>query len=394
MSPSTSNQDMITNPSSGGSTQRNTVDSSDAKRTAPSASANNETGFSITSIYLRSILIHPIGLLLASILNEVPLSEKIYAIWTGLSRDKLKYNSSSTGSDVRDTILSSALAEWKTRKEKDLTAGIKKKIDIEINEKTLDGYGTVKDEALLTIENEKGIGDSRQGQVDFVISKKCGDEKESKRSVVMIIEFGIPSNIWWQKMSQVLTYVKLLMQKQGKSYIIDQPLLLTVVTMKRPDPNKTSNEEPVARFGVFLCIPKGVDDCRLALLWRKDTSNVNEASKQFGKILYAAQRCAYLRENGRTSYKYLGPNCCRIGDYVSIWLCKNKRIDYGTREFNFFYLTNHCVIFTLYSLCSTICHVALLSCTEATTVDYDQRNDVRTFMKQKILTCLVTVTKS
>ena len=92
-------------------------------------------------------------------------------------------------------------------------------------------------------------------------------------------------------------------------------------------------EQLDVRFGVFLCTPRhsGDDDdneYRVALLWRKDTSTVEDASKQFGKILHAAQLCADWREqfdekfmkpnNGKKAlYEYLGPHCCRIGTSVS-----------------------------------------------------------------------------
>jgi hypothetical protein len=320
MSSSTSNQHIINSNS-----ENKKRKSSDARRTPPSSAANNAIGFRDTSEFLRSILMHPIGILLASLLNQVSLSEKIYELWTNLSvvKDTLIYSSC----NVRDNLLSYAMAKWDQTSEKDLTNKIEEIIKDEIEKKVLDGYGTVEDEDLLTIEKEKEVGSDREGKVDFVISKKCSDANQSKRSVVMIIEFGISSDIWWQKMSQILTYFKLVNQEEGKKYVVDHPVLLTVITMKKPDSNDSSNVNPVARFGVFLCIPKSENDCRLALLWRADTFTDIDASKQFGKILYAAQSCVKLTEHlastimkpgsNETSYEYLGPNCCRIGYYVS-----------------------------------------------------------------------------
>ena len=76
------------------------------------------------------------------------------------------------------------------------------------------------------------------------------------------------------------------------------------------------------RSAVYLCIPRDTDDCRIALLWRQDTTCLKDASVQFGKILYAVTVCAELRERlaGMENYKYryLGPNCCKIGNLVSI----------------------------------------------------------------------------
>ena len=237
---------------------------------------------------------------------------------------------------VRDAILASAMSEWDQKGEVDLTKKIMDKIENQIRSQTLDGFGATS----LKIEAEKnirGIGGTGKvtGKLDFLISKKCNDSganesNESKKSVVMIVEFGMDHGKWWQKLSQALTYVDLLRAGDDVNYIIDQPMLLTVVTMKQScsDAKDTSDANPVAQFGMFLLIPK--DDgkeYRLALLWRVDALDVDDASKQFGKTLYAAQLCVEWRKNlesnvmnsnAEPSYQYLGPNCCRIGRSVSI----------------------------------------------------------------------------
>ena len=78
-----------------------------------------------------------------------------------------------------------------------------------------------------------------------------------------------------------------------------------------------------ARFGVFLCIPKNKNEFRIALLWRHETTTLQDASIQFGRILYAIQLCSYLRESNdldkkKINYTYLGPNCCKIGKLVRL----------------------------------------------------------------------------
>jgi hypothetical protein len=75
------------------------------------------------------------------------------------------------------------------------------------------------------------------------------------------------------------------------------------------------------RFGVFLCIPDENDKFRLALLWRKETVTLRDASMEFGKILYAIPLTAYLHNYCNVNvdtirYQCLGPNSCRIGDLV------------------------------------------------------------------------------
>ena len=156
----------------------------------------------------------------------------------------------------------------------------------------------------------------------------------------------------WKKQHQILKYVNLLRANSDPNYKIDQPVLLSVITINKKsqinnnrikiwakgdglsDRSKiatfNSNLEKTkkkgamekikfeARFGVFLCIPKGDNKFCIALLWRHNTKTLKDASTQFGKILYAVQLCSHMSLNGHASldYTYLGPNCCKIGNSV------------------------------------------------------------------------------
>ena len=290
---------------------------------------------------------------------------------------------------VRDSILASAVSEWKTEAEQgakegetQLTKKIMEGIQSCMNDNTLHGYNVTNKKALM-IEAEKDIKGTRtiedegKGRMDFVVLKKYVNLTK-KRSVVMIVEFGMGHMIWWQKMSQILKYVNILCEAtdQDNDVTFDQPILLTIVTVYKNPKNKNKNkistineeeEETVSddvtniktqdvhetdtdttsgtgtkfdqklefRYGVFLCMRR-VDGrvgnkYRIALLWRKDTFSMTDASIQFGKILDAAQVCASLRgrvaaklikpNNGKEAlYQYLGPNCCRIGELVSQYI--------------------------------------------------------------------------
>jgi hypothetical protein len=209
-------------------------------------------------------------------------------------------------------------------------------------------------------------------------------DPKTKRSAVMIVEFGIDHTVWWTNTHQILRYVTKLCEDADKHITLDQPILLAIITVNKPEttskyssttgstmnefgitfcdstatniidrdtrqigPITEDNQEtndntnisnsgakvPLVRFGVFLCIPRhssGDNTYRIALLWRTETSDMKHASIQFGKLLYAAQFCALLREqldekfmksctgSSETAlYQYLGPNCCRIGQSVS-----------------------------------------------------------------------------
>ena len=67
MSSSANDPDVLVSNSSGS-----------ASNTSHSDSYKNDDGFNIINDSLRSILIHPIGLLLTSLLNEVSLSKTLY----------------------------------------------------------------------------------------------------------------------------------------------------------------------------------------------------------------------------------------------------------------------------------------------------------------------------
>ncbi len=263
----------------------------------PSATAS--VGFRQTNQALRSLLMHPLGIGLASLLNEKELPSSAVPI----DQKRLVYNTCTQ----RDGIFKAAVTNWNGERETDLTKQIMAQINV----------SKIRNDNVLNIEAERGI-DGGKGRPDFIISKENG---QNPKSIVMMIEFGIGHQWWWLKQHQILLYVKILLkQEENKihAYAFDQPILLTIITVNKRN-NQTEGGDVDVRYGMFLCTRKNDDDFRLALLWRKRSTSLKDASKQFGKILYAANVCAMLREDRalRKSYEYLGPNCCKFGDLVS-----------------------------------------------------------------------------
>ena len=358
--------------------------SNNTKGSSPS-NGNTDHGFDVANWNLRSPLIHPMGVLMASLLNDAASCSSEFQLpkeFTGcvdIYPEELIYQPF----EVRDSIFASAVSNWNTDLERNLTENIMEEIQSRMDNDKLIGYESI-DEISLMVEAEKHIistSSNVRGKLDFVMTKK--NVNETKRSVVMIVEFNIGHGIWWQKMDQMLKYVKKLCEATEDDNDIafnqNQPILLTIVTVNKrekkskcstipedtdihsdvaankidntdiqfidrkvaatPDVHGTntnsledgaSGEAPLeVRFGVFLCVRRPGVEYRIALLWRKETLDVNDASIQFGKILYAAELCAFLREQfaatfmepieGKEAlYQYLGPNCCRIGESVSI----------------------------------------------------------------------------
>jgi hypothetical protein len=175
-----------------------------------------------------------------------------------------------------------------------------------------------KNESRIIVEKEKCIGDSKE-RVDLIFSERCDiDDNDTSKPVVSIMEFGIGNEHWWKKVDQILKYAILIekknddCKKNGK-YYFNQPIVLSIITIDKIEEKGTIN----SRIGVFLCTRKSSDGCRIALIWRKKISNLNEVTKEFVKICASLQFLASSRQSEMKDHDYLGPNCCKIGSKVS-----------------------------------------------------------------------------
>jgi hypothetical protein len=92
-----------------------------------------------------------------------------------------------------------------------------------------------------------------------------------------------------------------------------------------------------AHLGVFLCVPatgssSTCTDFRMALIWRDVFHTLPDASKGMGMTLRAASALAGIVADPESvdyaSFRYLGPNCCRMNDKVRT----NRRTHQSKRE--------------------------------------------------------------
>ena len=344
-------------------------------------------GFATFHAKLRSILMHPMGMLLTTLLNDVAPpnipSEEFWRVANGVMNDP-NFLTYTAGTCDRDDVLAAAILKWDGKPETGLTTIIKRYVEALSNTGRIDGYGGKSGSSLL-FQAEKGTirktntsndvvpSDAQYGLMDFVISEvenDSGTSKDLKRKppIVAIFEIGINHDAWWVKTDQILEYVNSIRstkKTEDCKFSFDQPILLTVITIHKKqhanDAKKMkSSVLPVAnqsissddnltvadydvykkqfselkgsdngvasvQCGVFLCIPKGDTDYRIALLWRTKTDSLEVASTQFGKLLFAAKICTQLRKSfsqaeNLCDYRYLGPNCCKIGMSVSIYV--------------------------------------------------------------------------
>ncbi len=174
---------------------------------------NNRVGFHNTNVKLRSILMHPMGLLLTTLLNDVaPLPKRVgQNFWSVVNGDEndATFLTYQYGSKDRDCILAAAILKWCGTNETELTATIKLYMRALSNKGRMEGYGD-NAENSLTFDGEKYVtNEATSGRMDFVISEK-NDPKQKKPSIVAIVEVGVHHDKWWEKTDQVLQYVELI----------------------------------------------------------------------------------------------------------------------------------------------------------------------------------------
>lgn len=336
---------------------------------------DNKMGFHAFLSKFCSILIHPIGMMLTTLLNNVPPPVMPVEFWCGFDKEKLLLKDDDNISD-RDQIFAAAVMRWNGKKAISLLSTIHSYIDALCSEGKLEGYGSVDMELLVAQKVHFNTSDTTRSFL--VISKASRDHmNDLKHSVVAIIDFSMNHDKWWSRHHYLLLYVSSLRATNDDKckFIFDQPILLTIITVskctgdtdtdakilpstisentkidnahtKNSDNNVISkgdkkkkatlgefykqNEKLIelglgrnkirARCGVFLCTPEGSKNYRIALLWRNEATCLRTASVQFGRVIYCTTMCAHLREQFEDMmfYDYLGPNCHRIGNLVSI----------------------------------------------------------------------------
>ncbi len=236
-----------------------------------STSVTQTNGFNAVDEKLRSILMHPMGMLLTALLNDVaPPNIDSDDFWSVAKTSNT--NADFPTYDAADTldqnfVLADAITKWNGQKEKDLTDTIYSYVDALSASDRIDGYGGQGENSLQfeeqkeTKSKSKGaasdeeVGDeNRLGTMDFVISEADHKDK-SKAQVVAIYEVGIYHTSWWAKTEQILRYVQSIRNSEddGCKYRVDQPILLNVVTISKnskDESNKTKNsnaEQTVTR---------------------------------------------------------------------------------------------------------------------------------------------------
>ena len=259
MSSSTNVASASGNSNNSGANESSKIFSSDSM----SVTDKNTTGFELAHDKLRTILVHPIGMLMTSILNNTtpPLMPEGY--WSELLpndstiKDWLKDDTISTDFDY---ILAAAVLTWNGTSEQELTGKIHSYIDALSTHQQLKGFSDLNTENVNSVifEKEKNAAgtDQHGGRVDFFVSKensgiystaslpssvslkeplktppkipstKSPKVPANKKTVVAIVEVGIHHHKWWSKTDQILEYVNSIRTRPTSPFIFDQPILL------------------------------------------------------------------------------------------------------------------------------------------------------------------------
>lgn len=274
---------------------------------APSASATNENGFKELNERLRSIFADWLGLPLLFAFHGLDLPAICMELVGG------RENDTGTRRDVNvNAIFKEAVTGWlisrqgQNPKQWERLLTTKLSDYINISAKGLGFYSYP--ETILT----DGVG-----RVDIVLSTS-EEDTGNNTTPLAVIEFGLHSKEWWKKLDQNVKYVKYMCAASNKNNLLvfEKPLLFVVITFD----DKLDSE---MKIGVFLCSPRersgsAKKDFRLSLLWRSKTKGLENASKNFGKLLRVTSDFKIWRERPRPAlWEYFGSNCCRFGDMVS-----------------------------------------------------------------------------
>jgi hypothetical protein len=243
-----------------------------------------------------------------------------------------------------------------------------------ITEKIVENCNAIKDpngdviffargQIILTNSNDnKAIPDIFFTDEDTTIE---GYSKEFRP--LMIIEVGMKGEEWWDKFDQCVQYLDMMSElKENQLVTFDRPLLMSVITI---DKDNTTGDIKKLKIGVFFCHPKREQmSTRVVLLWHKVSTDMEDASNSFGKVLEVTTHFQKLVNettrdlSSELKYEYFSSNCCKTGNRVRdrhTWLVAAMQaismIVVSSLSFMSMYLI--CLLFLvifLFSLCNIL----------------------------------------
>lgn len=285
----------------------------------PSNSANNGNGYSELNQKLRSVFVHRLGLPLLyafhdedkELMQKFSVKYKKFCIDLGVEVQELEDKQEK---EIYHNILKTTVNEWLQLKNKTETQ-LTKALSLKINEIGNISFKSHHQRGLTVPDCEN------PGYTDIVLSKGSEDLSEERTTPLAVIEVGLHSKEWWTKVDQNMKYVQGMCSADNKNNLLafEQPFLFVVMTISTIYTNFES------KIGVFLCSPRpkyrsNDKTFRLSLLWHSKATDLDVASKDFGKLLRVTSDFATWRESSEPETKtwlYFGSNCCQFNEKVS-----------------------------------------------------------------------------
>lgn len=300
------------------SSKRNSSDS-------PSGSATNDHGRDFVDDRLRSVLCHPLGLPLLHAFNggdpgTLPCLAKKRAALSDKCHATL------------DNLLLESVLDWREQRQK--VQGAKKVGEEYLTKKVAENIEALSSQQLLSFHALPEVSltpkseTAPYGRIDILLTPAKHKDVSNESAPYAVIEFGLQCDDWWKKLDQNAKYLNKMVEGNLSSncLIFRQPVLLAVVTLdfegnSTMDTTNGTNGTDNLRFkiGVFLCSRKDPDDrndkFRVSLLWHDKSSDLETASKFFGRLLRVTHDFQHwISENDDTTqghYQYLSSSCCK-----------------------------------------------------------------------------------
>ena len=263
-----------------------------------SAKASNQNGFSFFDSNYRSVLYHSVGLPLVAAFHGADLpaipSYPVQAFPPEIRADE-KGNS----------ILSEA---WSEKVSKDMKEpGLTNELCSKIKSAFSDQF-CVEKEARLHQD-----GTSHEGRLDLAYLPNPNEGK-STDTPLCVVEVGLSSNDWWKKFDQCKEYLEIMQRHPKAPYCFEEPLLLAIITL-----DGSIGDDFVFQMGVLLCTPRNNNGFRISLIWHKQYSTMEEATKSFGFLLRILPHFQTTRSQGyEGESEYFSSNCIRTGEMVGV----------------------------------------------------------------------------
>ena len=204
--------------------------------------------------------------------------------------------------------------------ELDLTKAISEAIESHSMATNFHSFSEVQVNCPLT---DPANDQSRNGRIDILLSE---NQEKALTAPLAIIEVGLNGNEFWTKVDQIVQhcegiYTNDQMDQQGKKF--DGPMLCLVVTIdgKQVDTLKIC-------VGVFMVWPKAGNRCRMMILFRCFTSDLEKASCVFGRFLWVAFLLAKSANSSAETFNVGFPMgssdcCCRVRNPDYVYLSSN-----------------------------------------------------------------------